>query len=172
LPRDQRWSTAPDEAARDKIELLQKTPFDSFLIRGLCGGRTPSLVVEGFSAAYAPGNLQTPGSRPARLELTAVDDRGLRCNLVFALSLNRHSYFFGVRQSTTNISVFRAAIECNQSIAMLTVRLEPVTDMLRPLPEHLETLGTLDFYFFIDHETDSTASASATFAKTRTVGVT
>jgi hypothetical protein len=84
--------------------------------------------------------------------LAAIADLALCHTLVFGLSFNRHSHFFGAHESPADIPVFRTGIERNQPIAMLAVRLEPVADFLRRLSEYLRAFRASDFYFFVDHE--------------------
>jgi hypothetical protein len=64
----------------------------------------------------------------------------------------RHSHLFGAHESPADIPVFRAVIERNQPIAMVTVGLEPVADSLSPLAEYLRAFRAFDFDLFVDHE--------------------
>jgi hypothetical protein len=84
--------------------------------------------------------------------MTRFGDRALRDTFVFGTGFNRHSYFFGVLESPADISIFRTCIECNQPIAVLAVRLEPVADFLRALSGYLRAFRASYFYFFVDHE--------------------
>jgi hypothetical protein len=62
-----------------------------------------------------------------------------------------HSHFFGALEGSADISIVRTRIEGNEPIAVLAVRLEPIADFLRPLPEYLRAFRAFDFYFFVDH---------------------
>jgi hypothetical protein len=87
-----------------------------------------------------------------RLELTAIADLAWRRRFFSRLGFKRHSHVSGARESPADIPVFRTGIESNQPIAVLAVRLKPVADFLRPLPEYLRAFCAFDFYFFVDHE--------------------
>ena len=89
------------------------------------------------------------GKKP---ELAVIAGLALRHRFVFGPSFKRHSHLFGALESPVDVPVFRAAIERNQPIAMLAVRLEPVADVLSPLPEYLRALRAFDSDFFVDHE--------------------
>jgi hypothetical protein len=68
-----------------------------------------------------------------------------------AAGFERISYFFGAREGTTDICVLGTAIERDQSIAVLAVRLKSVTNFLRSLSEYLRAFRAFDFYFFVNH---------------------
>jgi hypothetical protein len=76
----------------------------------------------------------------------------LRHTSVLGPAFKCDSRFFGTHESPTDVSVFRAGIECNELIAALAVRLEPVADLLRTLSKYLRALRAFDFHFFVDHE--------------------
>jgi hypothetical protein len=86
------------------------------------------------------------------LELAAIADLALRRGFALGPVFKRQSHLFGAHESPADIPVLRAAIERNQPIAVLAVRLEPVADSLSPLPEYLRALRAFDFDFFVDHE--------------------
>jgi hypothetical protein len=90
--------------------------------------------------------------RRDKLVLTAIGDRGLRRTFGLGPGFKCHSHFLGAHQSPADISIFRTGIERNHPIAVMAVRLVPVADSLRPLPEYLRALRASDSYFFLDHE--------------------
>jgi hypothetical protein len=79
-------------------------------------------------------------------------DLAWRRRFVSRLGFKRHSHVSGAHESPADIPVFRTGIESNQPIAVLAVRLKPVADFLRPLPEYLRAFCAFDFYFFVGHE--------------------
>jgi hypothetical protein len=90
--------------------------------------------------------------RRDKLVLTAIGDRALRRTFGLGPGFKCHSHFLGAHQSPADISVFRTGIERNHPIAVMAVRLVPVADSLRPLPEYLRAFRAFDSYFFFDHE--------------------
>jgi hypothetical protein len=71
-----------------------------------------------------------------------------------ACHFKRNSYFFSAHEGTTDIPVLSTCVERDQSVAVLTVRLKSVADILRPLSEYLRAFGAFDFDFIINHEMD------------------
>jgi hypothetical protein len=82
----------------------------------------------------------------------AITGLALRRRFVFRPRFKRHSHLFGAHERPADIPVFRTAIERNEQIAVLAVRLEPVADFLSPLPEYLRAFRAFDFDLFVDHE--------------------
>jgi hypothetical protein len=94
---------------------------------------------------------QSPDSRD-KLVLAAIADRALRRAFGLGPDFKRQPHFPGAHQSPADISIFRTGIERNHPVAVLAVRLVPVADFLRPLPEYLRAFRALDSYFVVDHE--------------------
>jgi hypothetical protein len=98
-----------------------------------------------------------------QLDLASIADPALRQNFVFWPGFKHHAHLFGAHESPADIPIFRSGIERDQPIAMLAVRLEPVADFLRPLPEYLRAFRAFDFYFFVDHEMPLSSLAAFCF---------
>jgi hypothetical protein len=86
------------------------------------------------------------------LVLTTIVDRALLHTCGLGPGVKCHSHFFRVHESPADVSVLRTGIERNEPIAVLAVGLEPVADLLRPLPEYLRAFRAFNSYFFFDHE--------------------
>jgi hypothetical protein len=98
-----------------------------------------------------------------KLDLASIADPALRQNFAFWPGFKHHAHLFGAHESPADIPIFRSGIERDQPIAMLAVRLEPVADFLRPLPEYLRAFRAFDFYFFVDHEMPLNSMAAFCF---------
>jgi hypothetical protein len=86
------------------------------------------------------------------LELTAIGNRACRHACGFGLIFKSHSDLFGALQGPADISIVRSAVERDQPVAVLAIRLESVADLLGPFPEDLRALRAFDFDFFFRHE--------------------
>jgi hypothetical protein len=94
------------------------------------------------------------GKYLGRMSNTATTRKGNRnssCYFCAGRRFERKSYFFGAHEGTTDVPVLGAGIERDQSIAVLTVRLKSVTDLLRPLAEYHRAFRAPDFDFFVNH---------------------
>src|ERR1700751_137544 len=100
-----------------------------------------------------------PARRQAALVLAAVHDRRrlfqlhlLREPCGLASLLNGLAHLLGAGECLANILVFRRVVEGNQPVAVLTIDLKSVADLLRALAEKLRAFRAFDLDLLLDHE--------------------